>query len=113
MTIETITNKEMAIGVETLRDDMHQLTDDFQELMRSIGQHGKSRFLANKERVSDLIKTFRESAREKFSDIYQRTGEYGRQAVEKSRKRIEARPFTTLFTALAAGLMVGALIRRR
>jgi ElaB/YqjD/DUF883 family membrane-anchored ribosome-binding protein len=112
MATKTIPNREMTVGVETLRDDMQQLTDDFQELMRSIGQHGKSRFVAGKERIGSFIRSFREGARGKFSDIYERIGESSRQAVEKSRKGIEARPLTTLFAALAAGLIVGAVLKR-
>jgi ElaB/YqjD/DUF883 family membrane-anchored ribosome-binding protein len=112
MNTETIPNREMAVGVETLRDDVQQLTDDFQELLLSIGEHGKSRLAKNKERIGSFISAFRESARGKFSDIYQRVGENGRQVVEKSRKNIEARPLTTLFVALGAGLIIGAVLKR-
>jgi ElaB/YqjD/DUF883 family membrane-anchored ribosome-binding protein len=113
MAHQVIQKGAMAVGVETLRDDMQQLSDDFKELMRAIGQNGKSSFIAGKERIGKLARAFSESAREKFSDVYQRVGECGSRTIEKSRKTIEARPLTTVAVSLAAGLMVGALIKRR
>jgi len=112
MATQEIPKEVMAVGIETLRDDMQQLTDDFQELMSSIGHRGKSGFIAGKERIRSFVRSFSEGVRGKLSNACRRVSGYSRQTVEKSRKAIAARPFTVLFTVLTAGLIAGIALRR-
>jgi ElaB/YqjD/DUF883 family membrane-anchored ribosome-binding protein len=113
MATETIKPKNETVSAETLRNDMRKLTYDFKDVMFSIGEHGKNKLVESKEKVGSALRSFCESSKEKLSNTGECINERCKDAVEKSRKEIETRPFAAVFTALAAGLVAGMLLRRR
>jgi len=106
------TRGERAVDAKTLKADMQKVTDDFSAVMRSIGEQSRGTLIEGKEKLVATFENWREAARVKFSDAYKRMNKLGKEAVEESRRKISSRPFTVLFTALASGVIAGALLRR-
>ncbi len=101
--------KAVSVGIETLRDDLQQLTDDFKEVMSYLGEKSSE---SVKEGTSALMAAC-ESARSSARGVYERIRNQGKDVVEKSRTKISSKPITYFVSALAAGVLAGALIRRR
>lgn len=112
MATGVIQKDERAVDTATLRADMQKVVDDFSVLMRSIGERGREKLIEGKEKFGTSLDNLRENARAKFGDAYERMSQRSKEAVEESRKTITHRPITILFTALAAGVIAGALISR-
>jgi ElaB/YqjD/DUF883 family membrane-anchored ribosome-binding protein len=108
-----INNEEMVAGVKTLKSDIIRLNDDFNRVVHSVGEQSREKFIESKRRFAGTLNAFYKNTTEKVSDARQRISERGKEVVEKSRKGIVARPLTSLVTALGAGMLAGALIKRR
>ena len=112
MATQVIKPGKMAISIETLKDDLKQLTDDFKEVMCSFGEKSKETIKGGSEKVGSALKSWSESARGTASNAYKRIGSRGKDVVEKSRRRIAVKPITYVLTALAAGMLAGAFLKR-
>jgi ElaB/YqjD/DUF883 family membrane-anchored ribosome-binding protein len=112
MTIGILRRGNTNVGVETLRDDMQRLTDDFREVIYSAGERGKETITEGGKRLGSALKTLGESAKNGVDNAYEQVSHQGKEAVEISRRKIALRPITSVLTALAAGLVVGLLIKR-
>ena len=108
-----INNKEMVKGVETLKSDIRRLNNDFSRVIYTVGEQSRGKLMENKERFTSTLNAFYKNTSDKLEDARQRISERCKEVVENSRKRIAARPLTSLVTALGAGMLAGALIKRR
>ena len=113
MTMEPNKRGESAIELETLKGDVTKLANDLKDVLHAVGAQGKEKLEENKKRLESAIKTLRGEAKEKFGEAYESLQEHSKEAVELSRKKIEERPLTAVFTALGVGVLVGILIGRR
>jgi len=104
---------ESTVELETLREDVSKLANDLKEMLHNVGAQGKDKLMENKKRLEDAIKTLRGEAKEKFDEAYECFREHSKEAVEKSRKQIEEKPLTAVFTALGVGVIIGILVGRR
>ena len=86
---------------------------DLRELLHNVGAESKEKLIENKKKLESALKTFRGEAKEKLDEAYECFREHGKEAVEVSRKTIEERPLTAVFTALGVGVLLGVLIGRR
>ena len=112
MTTEVIKPGEMAIGIETIKDDLRQLTDDFKEVMFFLGEKSRETIKKGGERIGSSLKSWGESARGTANNAYERLSSRSKDVVEKSRERIALKPVTYVLAALAAGVVAGALLKR-
>jgi ElaB/YqjD/DUF883 family membrane-anchored ribosome-binding protein len=101
------------IELETLKGDVTKLANDLKDVLHAVGAQGKEKLEENKKRLEAAIKTLRGEAKEKFGEAYESLQEHGKEAVDLSRKKIEERPLTAVFTALGVGVLLGILIGRR
>jgi ElaB/YqjD/DUF883 family membrane-anchored ribosome-binding protein len=113
MNIEPNKRGESAIELETLKGDVAKLANDLKDVLHAVGTQGKEKLEESKKRLESAIKTLRGEAKEKFDEAYESLHEHGKEAVELSRKKIEERPLTAVFTALGVGVLLGILIGRR
>lgn len=104
---------EVSVELETLKQDITKLSGDLKDMVHTVGAQGKEKLIENKKRLEHALKTLRGDAKEKFDETYEYVCEHGKEAVEKSRKEIEERPLTAVFTALGVGVILGILIGRR
>jgi ElaB/YqjD/DUF883 family membrane-anchored ribosome-binding protein len=104
---------EASVELETLKQDISKLSSDLKDMVHTVGAQGKEKLAENKKRLERAIKTLRGEAKEKFDESYEYVCEHGKEAVEKSRKQIEEKPLTAVFTALGVGVILGILIGRR
>jgi ElaB/YqjD/DUF883 family membrane-anchored ribosome-binding protein len=102
-----------AIEMETLKGDVAKLANDLKDMIHAVGAQGKEKLVENKQRLESALKTLRGEAKEKLGEAYDSLKEHSKEAVDLSRKKIEERPLTAVFTALGVGLLVGILIGRR
>ncbi len=108
-----LNKKEMAASVAVMRDDVLQLTDDFVDVIRHFGKKGRSFFWANQKRLTNLFNVLRKDITKRSAIAYGKIAKTSRIAAQRSREQVKERPFVSVFSALAAGIVVGALIRRR
>jgi ElaB/YqjD/DUF883 family membrane-anchored ribosome-binding protein len=101
------------IELETLKGDVAKLANDLKDMIHAVGTQGKEKLVENKQRLESALRTLRGEAKEKLGEAYESLREHGQEAVDLSRKKIEERPLTAVFTALGVGLLVGILIGRR
>jgi ElaB/YqjD/DUF883 family membrane-anchored ribosome-binding protein len=113
MNIEPNKRGESAIELETLKGDVAKLANDLKDVLHAVGAQGKEKLEENKKRLESAIRTLRGEAKEKLGEAYDSLHEHGKEAVELSRKKIEERPLTAVFTALGVGVLLGILIGRR
>jgi ElaB/YqjD/DUF883 family membrane-anchored ribosome-binding protein len=113
MTMESSKGASSAIELETLKNDVTKLANDLKDMLHSVGTQGKEKLAENKKRLEAALKTLRGEAKEKFEEAYESLSEHGKEAVELSRKKIEEKPLTAVFTALGVGVLLGILIGRR
>lgn len=113
MTMEPNKRGESTIELETLKGDVTKLANDLKEALHAVGAQGKEKLEENRKRLEAAIKNLRGEAKEKFGEAYESLHEHSKEAVELSRKKIEERPLTAVFTALGVGVLVGILIGRR
>ena len=113
MAMEQGNRGEVSVELETLKGDVQKLANDLKEMLQTVGTQGKERLAENKKRLEAAIKNLRGEAKEKFGEAYDSLQEHGKEAVELSRKKIEDRPLTAVFTALGVGVLLGILIGRR
>jgi ElaB/YqjD/DUF883 family membrane-anchored ribosome-binding protein len=113
MAMEPNKRGESAIELETLKSDVQKLANDLKDTLHAIGAQGKEKLEENKKRLESAIKTLRGEVKEKFNEAYENLHEHGKEAVDMSRKKIEERPLTAVFTALGIGVIFGILIGRR
>jgi len=113
MAIGVIQRDEKAVDTATLRSDMQKVIDDFSALMRSIGAQGREKLVESKEKLGTTIENLRDNTRVRFGDAYEHVNQLSKEAAEESRRTITNRPITFLVTALAAGVIAGALLSRR
>ena len=100
------------VSIETIKEDMRRLSDDFKKVMYSLGEKSKKTVKQGGERFGSALKSLGESARGTASDVYERINSRGKYVMKKSRRAIELKPVTYVLTALAAGVLAGAFIRR-
>jgi ElaB/YqjD/DUF883 family membrane-anchored ribosome-binding protein len=113
MNMEPNKRGESAIELETLKGDVAKLANDLKDVLHAAGAQGKEKLIESKERLESAIKALKGEAKEKLGEAYDSLREHSKEAVEISRKKIEERPLTAVFTALGVGLLVGILIGRR
>jgi ElaB/YqjD/DUF883 family membrane-anchored ribosome-binding protein len=113
MATETMKHSDMKVGFETLRDDMHQLTDDFKEVLHTVGERSRDAIAERKGKMGSAVKSWSERTKDRACDTYERINNRSKEAVEKSRGKIALKPFTSVFAALAAGILLGAILGRR
>ncbi len=104
MTCEPNKRGESAIELETLKGDVAKLANDLKDVLHAVGAQGKEKLEENKKRLESAIKTLRGEAKEKLGEAYDSLHEHSKEAVELSRKKIEERPLTAVFTALGSGI---------
>jgi ElaB/YqjD/DUF883 family membrane-anchored ribosome-binding protein len=104
---------ESAVELETLKGDVLKLSNDLKEMLHNVGTQGKGKLIENKKRLESALKTLRGEAKEQFDEAYECIRERSKEAVEKSRKQIEEKPLTAVFTALGVGVIIGILVGRR
>ena len=112
MTIGILRRGNTKVGVETLRDDIRRLNEDFRGVLYSAGKQSKERITEGGKRLGSSLKTLGESAKSGVNNAYERISDHSKEAVEKSRKSIALWPITSVLTALSAGLVAGLLIKR-
>jgi ElaB/YqjD/DUF883 family membrane-anchored ribosome-binding protein len=113
MPMESSSKGEVSVEFETLKGDVQKLTNDLKDLLHAVGTQGKEKLAENKRRLESALKTLRGEAKEKLGEAYDSLKEHSQEAIDISRKKIEERPLTAVFTALGVGLLVGILIGRR
>jgi ElaB/YqjD/DUF883 family membrane-anchored ribosome-binding protein len=101
------------IELETLKGDVSKLANDLKDVLHAVGAQGKEKLEENKKKLESALRTLRGEAKEKLGEAYDSLKEHSQEAVDLSRKKIEERPLTAVFTALGVGLLVGILIGRR
>ena len=106
-------SNQTTIEFETLKGDVQKLTSDLKDLLHAVGTQGKEKLAENKKRLEAALKTLRGEAKEKLGEAYDSFKEHGQEAVDYSRKKIEERPLTAVFTALGVGVLLGIIIGRR
>ena len=89
-----------AIELETLKGDVAKLANDLKDVLHAVGAQGREKLEENKKRLESAIKTLRGEAKEKLGEAYDSLREHSKEAVDLSRKKIEERPLTAVFTAL-------------
>jgi ElaB/YqjD/DUF883 family membrane-anchored ribosome-binding protein len=112
MAIGILRRSNTKVGVETLRDDIQKLTEDFRGILYSAGEQGKEKITNGSKRLGSALRTLGESAKSGVNNTYERISDQSKEAVEKSRKTIVSRPIASVLAALAAGLVVGMVIKR-
>ncbi len=105
--------EEMSVEFDTLKEDVQKLANDLKDMLHTVSTQGREKLAENKKRLETAIKTLRGETREKFDEAYEYVCDHSKEAVEKSRKQIEEKPLTAVGIALAVGILLGALIRRR
>jgi len=113
MPVESTSKGEASVEFETLKNDVQKLTNDLKDLLHAVGAQGKEKLAENKKRLESALKTLRGEAKEKLSETYDSLKEHSQEAVDYSRKKIEERPLTAVFTALGIGVIIGVLVGRR
>lgn len=83
---------------QTLKQDLESLRNDFQSLAQDVRTISENQARAG-------ASTARSKASEWTDEACQRSKEFGAE--------IEARPYTSVATAFGAGLLLGALFKRR
>ncbi len=101
------------VDLEVLKGDVQKLAGDLKEVLHTVGAQSKEKLIENKKRLEAALKTLKGEARERFDDAYEYVREHGKEAVDISRKTIEEKPLTAVFTALGVGVIIGILIGRR
>ena len=100
------------VSVETIKEDLRRLTDDFKKAMYSLGEKSQKTIKQGGERFGFALKSLGESTRSSANDVYERISSRGKDVVEKSRRTIALKPITYILAALAAGMLAGAFIKR-
>ena len=113
MTMEPNKGAGSAIELETLKGDVAKLANDLKDALHAVGAQGKEKLEENKKRLEAAVKTLRGETKEKLGEAYESLHEHSKEAVDLSRKKIEERPLTAVFTALGVGVLLGILIGRR
>jgi ElaB/YqjD/DUF883 family membrane-anchored ribosome-binding protein len=113
MPMESSAKGDVSVEFETLKGDVQKLTNDLKDLLHAVGTQGKEKLAENKKRLESALKTLRGEAKEKFGEAYDSLKEHSQEAVDLSRKKIEERPLTAVFTALGVGILIGVLVGRR
>jgi ElaB/YqjD/DUF883 family membrane-anchored ribosome-binding protein len=75
MAAETIKREDVSVNIEALKDDMQKLTDDFRQVLYSIGEKGREKIVESSEKVGSALRTFGQSLKEKFNEARERAGE--------------------------------------
>jgi ElaB/YqjD/DUF883 family membrane-anchored ribosome-binding protein len=101
--------KSIKTEVDAIREDIHKLQNDLKDMFHSAGEQGKEKFQERKQQLEDAMKSLQGRA----AEIYESFREHGQEAVNKSQKQIEERPFTAVFIAFAAGILFDRLMGRR
>jgi ElaB/YqjD/DUF883 family membrane-anchored ribosome-binding protein len=101
------------VDLEVLKGDVQKLAGDLKEVLHTVGAQSKEKLIENKKRLESALKTLKGEAQEKFDEAYECVRVHGKEAVEVSRKKIEERPLTAVFTALGVGVIIGILVGRR
>ena len=94
--------------VDAIREDIHKLQSDLKDMFHSAGEQGKEKLHEKKQQLEAAMKNLHDRA----AAIYDNLREHGQEAVNKSKEKIEERPFTAVFIAFAAGILSDRLIRR-
>ena len=104
---------EVAVELETLKEDIQKLQGDLKEMFHTLGSQGKEKLEESRKKLQAAIKSLKGEAEEKFHETYGSLREHGKEALEKSRKQIEERPLTAVLVAFIAGIIFDRLIDRR
>lgn len=105
MTTNT-TSKEM----RELREELHQLTEMVQKNMKQAAAHGTSNVLGfSRSDIRDFAHRAGETVRHYVDD----TSKHATELRDKAKDRITTQPFRSVVAAVAGGLLLGALLRRR
>jgi ElaB/YqjD/DUF883 family membrane-anchored ribosome-binding protein len=99
----------MKTEVDAIREDIQKLQNDLKDVFHSVGEQGKEKLQERKQQLEAAMKSLHDRA----AEIYDSFREHGQEAVNKSQKRIEERPFTAVFIAFAAGILFDRLLGRR
>jgi ElaB/YqjD/DUF883 family membrane-anchored ribosome-binding protein len=100
------------VSVETIKEDMQRLTDDFRKAMYFLGEKSGETVKRGSEKFGSVLKSLGESVRIAAGDAYERVSGRGKEAVEKTRRTIAFKPITYVLSVLAVGVLAGAFLKR-
>ncbi len=97
--------------IDALKSDLKALRKDLGRLPRFVGRDGRRKLDDARERLMDAIGELEGEGEERLSNAYQAAAEYGAEAIERGRHRVEERPLTMIIGAFVVGWVLGKIVR--
>lgn len=97
-----------AASSAALAEELRNVVDQAEELLRAIGEDGSDVVSQLRARVFDAVDT----AKTRLSDLEEQAAGATQQAASSVEEYIRANPWTTVGVAVGVGLLVGALLTR-
>jgi ElaB/YqjD/DUF883 family membrane-anchored ribosome-binding protein len=95
--------------LRALRSDVEKLTRDFRDLVGTLKCEGEDRFSEFRNRVRATVHEKAQAVREKAEEVAAAAAERARWMKTSA----EEHPFTTAFSALCVGVVLGAVLKGR
>ena len=95
-----------------LKQDLHQLREDFANLTRAVTEGQKSNVSSLRDEIRRESREAFDQVRQKGNDALNRAKDAGDKAVHDVEHKIEERPFLSIIIMFLAGLLVGKLLDR-
>jgi ElaB/YqjD/DUF883 family membrane-anchored ribosome-binding protein len=102
-------NSQSRLARERVMADLKALADDAEALLRATADDASDKAKDARARITAAL----EKAKATCSDLQERSMETAREAVEKADDTIRTHPYESIAVAFGAGLLLGALLRRK
>jgi ElaB/YqjD/DUF883 family membrane-anchored ribosome-binding protein len=99
----------MTSATEKLRNDLHDVATDIEELLRATAGHGSEKVAAARERIEGTLRQVRTAAQEVGNEVAERA----KQAARDADHYVHDHPWTTIGIASGVGFLIGYLMGRR
>ncbi len=103
------TQSQLEQGWKTLRVDMNKLRSDLSEVAQALFEAGKSEAGEAKTRLQGMAQQRLDDVRKVLDTARERS----RSATDVVKQQVEQKPMVSMLVALGAGILLGALIRRK
>jgi ElaB/YqjD/DUF883 family membrane-anchored ribosome-binding protein len=92
-----------------LIDDLKQVTDNAEELLRNSGQQMGERYQTARAKFESTLST----ARDELSSLEERVMDGTRDAIDTADQYVQKNPWQAVGVGALAGLLIGLLVGRR
>ena len=96
-----------AASSEALAEELRNVVNQAEELLRAIGEDGSEAVSALRERVNEAVDT----AKTRLSDLEQEAAGVAERTTSSVEQYIRDNPWTSIGIAVGTGLLLGALLR--